>query len=404
MKLAYILANYPCRSELFAAREIAQMRKQGCQLSVLAASADQPADAADALEPTTYGLPLWSRAGAEAVGYLFFRYPLAGFRLIRLSLQLLLSCPRELVTLLGNIHTIGCFAKYLDTEEISHVHAYFLSWPAVMGLGLARLTGRSLSIAAHARDIFIESGAHAIKANEACFIAVCSKQGLEHLKQKLPKKQHQKLLLMHHGVDLKHLAHAHIGAKEEAEGYDVVGVGRLVPKKGHAYLLMAFALIREVFPETHLCIVGDGPERDYLQDFSRSLGIDQSVTFVGWQDPDTTCEIIRRSTVLAVPSIVAADGDRDGIPNVILEAYALGTAVVATTAGAIPEVVEDRKTGMLVPPANVEDLAQATGVLLEDNDLRNSLCKAAYEVAKSCFDIEKNTRKLAKLLEAYANE
>jgi len=407
MKAAYILTTYPCRSETFAAREIAQMRRHGCQLDVLAATMDQTADTDRATEPITYGPPLWSKEAVYAVGYLLLRYPLAGFRLTRLTLQLLFSCPRELVTLLGNIHTIGNYAKHLDVDQISHVHAYFLSWPALMGLALAKLTGRSLSIAAHARDIFSESGAQTIKTDEACFVAVCSKQGIEHLEQKMPKNQHRKLVLIHHGIDLKNLAYAQSGpnAKDDKAGnYDVVGVGRLVPKKGYAYLLMAFALIRELCPETHLCIVGDGPERAYLHKFSCSLGIDQSVEFVGWQDFDTTCNIISQATVLAVPSIVAADGDRDGIPNVILEAYALGTPVVATTAGAITEVVEDRKTGMLVSPANVEDLAQATGILLDDGAFRNTLREAAYELVKRSFDIEKNTRELAALLEAYTNE
>jgi colanic acid/amylovoran biosynthesis glycosyltransferase len=96
-------------------------------------------------------------------------------------------------------------------------------------------------------------------------------------------------------------------------------------------------------------------------------------------------------------------GNRGYIPNVILEVCALGTSAVATTAGAVPELVEHRKTGLLVSPANVEDLAQATGVLLGYDILRNTLREAAYEVVKRSFDIGKNTRELADLLGTYAN-
>jgi glycosyltransferase involved in cell wall biosynthesis len=303
------------------------------------------------------------------------------------------------MSLICNIHTIGFFAKHLDHEAISHIHAYFLSWPAVIGLALSVTTGRSLSISAHARDIFIEHGAIKLKASRAKFITTCTRQGLKYIKANLPAKHHHKLILNYHGIRITSECsdQREINTSEFKPNGTVIAVGRLIPKKGFEVLLRAFDLVVQKKPHCRLMIVGDGSGQKKLTGLIKQLSLDNHVELLGWQKHDTTLQLIRQATVLVAPSLVAEDGDRDGIPNVILEAFACGTPVIASNLEGINEVVEHRRTGMLVEPGDILGLTSAIRELLLNKCLQSRLSQTAYKTAAQRFDSMKNAQQLAKL-------
>ena len=201
------------------------------------------------------------------------RYPLALGRLLYLAIELIRACPHEAIFLIGNLHTIGFFARNFDRQEISHIHAYFLNWPAIIGLALSVVTGRSYSISAHARDIFVEHGAIKLKVSHAKFITTCTRQGLEYLKEHLPLKYHSKLCLNYHGIRIvsEYPDQEKTNLPEMKCRNTVVAVGRLVPKKGFEYLLKAFALVIRKKPECKLIIVGDGPGQKQLIELIKHL-------------------------------------------------------------------------------------------------------------------------------------
>ena len=401
MKVGYILTTFPCRSETFAQAEIEALRGLGFDITVFAARRSEAGrDEADT--KTFYRPSVLSREAVFAVVYLLVRRPLALGRLILLALSLIRSCPREALSVIGNLHTIGSFAGQVDRRAISHIHAYFLSWPAAIGLALSAATRRPLSISAHARDIFVERGAAELKISHARFVAVCTRQGLEYLKSNLSARYHPRLHLCYHGTKradgrrpLKDRYTAHFGS-----GQFLLAIGRMVPKKGLAILLRAFGLVVLQKPDSRLMIVGDGPDREQLQTLRDQLGLKDHVQLLQWQQPDVVLERLRCAAALVVPSIVAPDGDRDGIPNAILEAFAAGTPVIASNLEGIREAVEHGRTGLLVEAADVTQLAAAIEKLLNDRDLWNRLSQAAYEVAAARFDYLENARKIADLFAA----
>ena len=162
---------------------------------------------------------------------------------------------------------------------------------------------------------------------------------------------------------------------------------------------MAFALIKETNPDAQLVIVGDGPEKQLLIQSATALGISDAVRFTGWLAKETANAILQETQILAVPSITSHDGDQDGIPNVILEAYAGGTPVVASRCSGISEVLEHLHTGWLVEPKNVKELTAAMTTLLQDNHLRNELQKHAEQFCRQHFDIRNNIQLLSQLME-----
>jgi glycosyltransferase involved in cell wall biosynthesis len=130
---------------------------------------------------------------------------------------------------------------------------------------------------------------------------------------------------------------------------------------------------------------------------TEQLNLKNHVEFLGWQDFDATLRLIRQSTVLVAPSIISDDGDRDGIPNVILEAFACGTPVIASRLEGISEAVEHRVTGLLVKPGDVVKLASAIEELLDNRYLHRELSHRAYETVIQRFNSAENTKQLCKL-------
>ena len=399
-KIGCILTTFPCRTEGFAAREMGELRDAGFDICVFAAAYDKTGRGGVEAGKVFYRPSLFSADGFLSLGYMLLRHPLGLLRLIPLVLRLLVSCVREAVCVVGNLHTIGFFAKQLDREGIGHVHAYFLSWPAVIALALCQATGRSFSISAHARDIFVEHGAVELKVSRAKFVAVCTRQGLEHLRSNLAPEHHERLHLCYHGVhsDSEGFGGRRAQVRDSKQAETIIAVGRLIPKKGFAVLLRAFALVLETRPGCRLLIVGDGPQRERLGGLIEELSLGDSVELLGWRPPDVTAGLIGRATVLAAPSVIAEDGDRDGIPNVILEAFAAGTPVVASALDGIKEAVEHEKTGLLVQPGNTDELASALKRLLDDSGMRRALSERAYEVLVQRFDPAANIEQLSMLL------
>jgi glycosyltransferase involved in cell wall biosynthesis len=399
MRVGYILTTFPSRTETFAAREMESLGASDLDITVFAATGDRNLPSPAEGWSVFYRPGRFSANAFVSIAYLISKYPTAPAKLLRLWLKLMRECPREAISLMGNIHTIATFARYFDAGEISHVHAYFLSWPAIVGLALSIVTDRPFSISAHARDIFVEHGAMESKVARAGFVTVCTNQGLKYLQANMPVKYHNRLHLNYHGVKKELVSRRGIrkGVGEYKYSNTVIAVGRLIKKKGFEDLLKAFALIAKRRSDCGLVIVGEGPEREKIEELIGQLAIGNHVELLGWENTNKTLLLIQRATILVAPSLLAYDGDRDGIPNVILEAFANGTPVIASRLDAICEAVEHRKNCLLVKPGAIEELASAIDELLNNKILQKKLAQEARETVLERFDLEKNARRLTSL-------
>jgi glycosyltransferase involved in cell wall biosynthesis len=270
------------------------------------------------------------------------------------------------------LHALVLLDRLADGPP-AHLHAHFLHAPAALAFIAAKVSGQPYSLTGHAKDIYTELREDLrMRCARARFVTTCTEANRAHLVTEVglaPGQVH----VCRHGVDLAKFA---IPARTPRPGR-IVSVGRLVPKKGFDILIRACGELRRRGIAFELVLLGGGERHDELLALAHEQGIGDRVWMLGSRPQRDVIEQLAAAEIFALSPVVLPDGDRDGIPNVLLEAMAAGVPVVATTVSGIPEVVTDGETGRLAPPQRPDLLADALAQLLTDPALRGRLGEAA---------------------------
>lgn len=280
-------------------------------------------------------------------------------------------------------------ARLLRGTGVSAVHGYFAHRPTEVAAEAARLLGVPYSFSAHALDVRkVSAEALAARAAAAAVVVACNHDVAASLADAGSRP-----LLLPHGVDL-----ARFRPVDPPDGEDlaVLAVGRFVEKKGFAHAIRALALTARPI---RLRLVGDGPLRRELEAAAVAAGVAGRVTFAGRRTHGYLAAEYAAADVVVVPSVVDRDGDRDGLPNVVLEAMAAGRPVVASDVAAISSAVAHGATGVLVPPGDAAAIAWALDELHDDPAARRGMGDAARAVAEERFDLEACAGALCRTLE-----
>jgi len=212
--------------------------------------------------------------------------------------------------------------------------------------------------------------------------------------------------LVYHGLDLARFAAVPsqpegVGSRAAPDGRDaadpvvLLSVGRAVPKKGYDDLLEALARLPATL-SWRLVHIGGGPLLPSLRRRATALGLADRIDWLGPQPQDTVLRHYRRADLFVLASRIAADGDRDGLPNVLMEAQSQGLAVVSTRVSGVPELVVDGTTGVLVPPGDAAALAEALAGLIADPARRAALGEAGRARVRKDFDMTRGIDRLAR--------
>jgi glycosyltransferase involved in cell wall biosynthesis len=252
----------------------------------------------------------------------------------------------------------------------------------------ALLTGRSWTFSAHAKDIWTTpEWEKREKMAEALWGVTCTEQGASHL-QSLSGR----VALVYHGLDLSRFP-APPESRPARDGSDpadplrIVSVGRAVAKKGFGDLIKALAALP---PGLHwrFAHVGGGDLLDALKAQAQAAGIADRVAFLGSKAQPDIVALLREADLFVLPSKEARSGDRDGLPNVLMEAASQKLPIVATDFAGIPEFIRDGREGRLVPPGDWEALSNALNLLARDPEDRRRLGEAAFERLRRDFSME----------------
>jgi glycosyltransferase involved in cell wall biosynthesis len=276
------------------------------------------------------------------------------------------------------------------SPEVGHLHVHYLHTPASVARYAALLTGRSWTFSAHAKDIWTTPDwEKREKMAEARWGVTCTAQGAEHL-QALSSPG--RVSLVYHGLDLSRFP-APPESRPARDGSNpqdpvrIVSVGRAVAKKGFGDLIQALAALPQDL-HWRFAHVGGGELLNALKKQAEAAGIADRVAFLGSKAQPDIIALLREADLFVLPSKKAKSGDRDGLPNVIMEAASQGLAIVATDFAGIPEFIRNGQEGDLVPPGDWESLSNALNLLAREPQRRAALGRAAFERLRRDFSME----------------
>jgi glycosyltransferase involved in cell wall biosynthesis len=256
---------------------------------------------------------------------------------------------------------------------------------------MAKLAGGPpFSFTAHAKDLYTTATRHvADRSRAAAFVVTCTEANRRYLAS-LDGAAAQ---VVYHGVDT---ARFHSCCRRPEAGR-ILSVGRLVPKKGFEVLIDALQILAVQGFRFECDIIGDGPLHDALARRIDDYGLNEIVRLHGARLQDHVLEAYRHAAVFVLAPLMTNDGDRDGIPNVLVEAMACEVPVVSTRLSGIPELINHGTEGVLVEPGNAVLLAEAIKLVLSDETLAASLAMAGRRKVEEMFDLHRNTRQLVEL-------
>jgi colanic acid/amylovoran biosynthesis glycosyltransferase len=277
-----------------------------------------------------------------------------------------------------------------------HVHVHFAAMAAANALRIGRLCGVPVSITPHSYDIYAEPRSLAEKLRRAAFVTTVCAYNVRHLREIAGPGAADRIHELPLGIDPER----HQRRRPYPGGRTVLGVGRLVPQKGFRHLVEAAAILEREDPLDRLVIAGGGPLGSELRELAEGLGVAHRVLLAGPLDPGRIASLLEEADLLAVPSVVAPDGNRDALPVVVYEAMAMEVPVVATDEVGLPEVVRP-EWGRVVGPGDPRTLAEGISELLALPAARRAeMGAAARAFVVEHRDVRRQAAALADLIES----
>jgi colanic acid/amylovoran biosynthesis glycosyltransferase len=384
MRIAYVCNRYPALSNTFIMREVRALRRLGLEIDVLSLrrpSVDHLLAEADREEyrRTSFILPLLTR-------------PRRYLGTLAAALRLAPPGPKGTIWQLFYFAEAGLVWDRCRKRDIHHLHAHFAYVASDVALLAARLGGWTWSFSMHGPPEFYAVGTTRLaeKVRDADAVICISDFCRSQLMGLVEPEAWDKLRVVHCGVSVADFA-GELPSRNGTRGIEVLMVGRVVPVKGHPVLIEALAELRRRGVDARATIVGEGAERANLERMAQRFGVEDRVLFTGAVGQDDIRAHYARADVFCLPSFA------EGLPVVAMEAMAMGLPVVSTRIMGIPEVVEHGVTGLLVPPARHDLLADALEQLAGDAELRAVMGRAGREKAEAEFDADDSAAQLREI-------
>jgi len=407
LRVAYVLHRFPHLTETFIVREMHYVRRHAIDLTIFSLLPPKrkirSQQAQDLVSLGRYS-PFFSWSVARSQFHFLTRRPRKYLRALGRVVRQTYREPRVLLLALGlfpkNVH----FARMMDKMEIDHIHAHFV-WIEGLAAGVAKdLLGITFTIHPHAFGLFSRNRRDVRHELEnASHVVTISDYHRRYIADLSPRIALEDIDVVHCGIEPDRIRPNDHRIRNEP--LRILSVGRAIEKKGHEYLIDACAeLVRRGRAFRCDLVVGGGGRREDLQARIDRLGIGGAVTLLDSYDDDGIFRLLQETDVFALPCVVAASGDRDGIPVSLMEAMACGVPVVSTSVAGIPELVEHGTTGLLVPERDSSALAAALERLLDDEDLRSRLGAGGRAKVVEDFQVRRSAARMADIFRAVSRE
>lgn len=414
--LGYILKGYPRISETFISNEILLLEKLGTKLHLFSMRHPRENFCHPSVEEITAEVTYLPTDFVEE----FPRLLEASKSFAKLrpkSFEKTLDHAGELFSKKGNTATLkhflqACFlAETVIRKDINivHLHGHFAHSPTSVTLFASMLLEMPFSFTAHAKDIYTSSkDSLRAKMRKASFIATCTgynKVYLEDLRGDIDCPIHT----IYHGINLDVFNQAENinnenKVEEKSTPYNILTVARLTEKKGLPTLFRALKILKDDGLDFIYTLIGDGDDRDVILAYLDELGIRENVNWLGVKTHVEVIDELKKADVFALSSQIAENGDRDGVPNVLVESLAMQVPTISTNVSAIPELIHHLETGYLVEAKDEVNLAKGIKALLTDKDLKQTVQENGRAFVEEHFDNKVQTKKLQEVFQNFVPE
>ena len=396
--IAYIVKAWPRLSETFILNEIISLERHGVTIRIFSVRERDPGPAhskvAQVRAEVTY-LAFWPnwRRTIPANLRTFCRHPERYVQVLLQAIKVNVIRHHRFAPP-WHFFEAAYLTDILFREPANHLHAHFASTPTLVAMYAHRLSGIPYTFTAHAKDIYVtDPEVFRAKLEEAQAVVTCTQYNRGFLSEQYGPLCNDKVHSIYHGLDASQF-NFQLPTKACSSPPMILSVARLVEKKGLSNLLAAADILRRRGRVFDVEIIGSGPQREVLKAQAKRLGLADRIRLPGAQAHGAVCLAYRQASIFVLPSVIASNGDRDGIPNVLLEAMASGVPIVSTPVSGIPELIEPGVDGLLVPPNDPTALAEAIDKLLASQELRESLARAARSKIESSFSLDASAERL----------
>ena len=395
VKVAYVMSRFPKITETFVFREILEIRRHGFDVELfplicLDEVVEQPEVAT--LRSSVHVSALFSLWMLPAHARRILRSPLRYARALTRALWHHRGTRRAFFGAAATFPKAVYIAEQMERRGITRIHAHFANNPALAASVVSALTGIPFSFTAHGSDIHRDQSGLRSKVAASEFTIMISDYNRRFVAERSGSDLLPKMRVVHCGVDTDVFTP---GDRRSTGTLRILCVAALRAVKGHQVLLDACALLRAQGVDFECELVGDGPLRDTLKQSTRALGLEGHVIFSGPKPGPEVLERMRQADVVVLPSILDAQGRREGIPVTLMEAMSCETPVAASRISGIPELVDDGCSGLLFEPGNAADLARVLIQLRDDPELGVQLGRRGREKVLSEFRLEACVAQLA---------
>jgi colanic acid/amylovoran biosynthesis glycosyltransferase len=392
MALGYFFSTFPALSTTFLQREVRALENQGVRLSLFAnrpplQNGYHPHDQ-DLKERTVYLNPIDVRRYGRANIDCLTASPKRYFRALKTALRLKDDFARQRLRNTARLAGAAVLGDLLAERRIRHLHVHFAFGAAGVSILLKELTGIPYSLSIHGSDVLLPQPLQAEKLKRAAFIVSNCLFHVDNLKKRFPALQNQKFHVVRLGLDLTSPFWSNYTAVTSERPLKILNIGRLLPVKAQEILIHACACLKRRNLNFICQIAGGGPRRLALETLIVELGLSDYVRLLGPQYEAEIVKLIEWSHVMVLSS------KSEGTPMTVIEAMAKARPAIAPDITALPEMIEDGRTGFLFQPESAESLADKLSVFCRNPDMVRDFGQAARRRAESLYDIEKNTVEL----------
>ncbi|MDX1584110.1 MAG: glycosyltransferase, partial [Thermoanaerobaculia bacterium] len=401
--IAILLSRFPLITETFILREIEQLERLGQPVVLIPMIEEHPKVVHDEAKPwvnRAVTTPFFSARIARVFLRTWWQKPGRMFDLLSWIVRKSLFHPRTLLKSLMLFPKSVYLASMIRRSKIAHLHAHFATHPTTMAFIIASLSEVSYSFTVHAHDIFVERVLLREKIRDAAFIRSISQFNTRFLENLYPREATGKIEVVHVGIEPERYRR-----EDELFAHTtpvrVLTIAAMKPYKGIPFLIEACGILESQGVDFELEIIGTGPQMNQVRDSITRLGLADRVRLRGALPQDRVAERIAQADIFVLPSVIASTGQMEGIPVALMEAMAAGKAVISTSISGIPELIEHGTSGLLVDPANPDQLAEAMMRLIRDPELRSRLASSARIKVEREFDLHESVGSLLSLFDRF---